>query len=92
MFSGESVTVKLVTGTYMMDDLIDWFGRDFSVVKKDDCKIEVTLKCNEQAMKFWAVQYGENVEILSPQSLRKSLEESVRGMYETYCKVKGEAK
>ncbi len=89
MFSGESVTVKLITGTYMMDDLIDWFGRDFSVVEKGDGKMEVTLKCNEQAMKFWAVQYGEWVEILSPQSLRDNIAESTRGMYETYCQKQG---
>ena len=92
MFSGESVTVKLVTGTYMMDDLIDWFGRDFSVVKKDDGKIEVTLKCNEQAMKYWALQFGDNVEILSPQSMRDSIAESVRGMCAVYCEEKGEPK
>ena len=92
MFSGESVAVRLIAGTYMMDDLIDWFGRDFNVAEQGDGKMEVTLKCNEQAMKFWALQYGENVEILSPQNLRESIAEIVRGMYKTYCQAKGEAK
>ena len=89
MFSGESVTVKLITGTYMMDDLIDWFGRDFAVREQDDGKIEVTLKCNENAMKYWALQFGENVEILAPQSMRDSVAENVRGMYGKYCQKQG---
>lgn len=92
MFSGESVTVKLITETYMMDDLIDWFGRDFSIIEKGDGKLEVTLKCNENAMKYWALQFGDNVEILSPKNMRDSIAESVRGMYALYCEEKGEQK
>ncbi|MBQ9377414.1 MAG: WYL domain-containing transcriptional regulator [Schwartzia sp.] len=85
MFSGESVTVKLMADTYLMDDLVDWFGRDFHVRVADNGKMAVTLKCNESAMKYWALQYGECVEILSPVSLRESIAEIVRGMYGTYC-------
>lgn len=92
MFSDESVTVKLIAPTYMMDDLVDWFGRDFHVKVEDNGKMTVTLKCNEQAMKFWAVQFGEHVEIREPKSLRESITETLRGMYETYCEVKGETK
>ena len=85
MFSGESVTVKLIADTYMMDDLVDWFGRDFHVRVEDNGKMLVTLKCNESAMKYWALQYGECVEILSPNSLRESIAKIVQGMVRTYC-------
>ena len=85
MFGGESVNVKLITGTYMMDDLVDWFGRDFHVRVEDNGKMLVTLKCNESAMKYWALQYGECVEILSPNSLRESIANIVQGMVRTYC-------
>ena len=84
MFSGESVTVKLIADTYMMDDLVDWFGRDFHVRVEDNGKMLVTLKCNESAMKYWALQYGECVEILSPNSLRESIAKIVQGMVGTY--------
>ena len=68
----------------MMDDLVDWFGQDFHVRVEDNGKMLVTLKCNESAMKFWALQYGECVEILSPNSLRESIAKIVQGMYEAY--------
>lgn len=84
MFSGESVTVKLIADTYMMDDLVDWFGRDFHVRVEDNGKMLVTLKCNESAMRYWALQYGECVEILSPNSLRESITKIVQGMVGTY--------
>ena len=92
MFSGESVTVKLKAPTYLMDDFVDWFGRDFHVKVEDDGRMTVALKCSEEAMKYWAMQYGECVEITEPKRLRDSLAEIVRGMYKTYCEAKGETK
>ena len=84
MFGGESVIVKLITDTYMMDDLVDWFGRDFHVRVEENGKMLVTLKCNESAMKYWALQYGECIEILSPNSLRESIVKIVQGMLGKY--------
>ena len=84
MFSGESVTVKFMADTYMMDDLVDWFGRDFHVRVEDNGKMLVTLRCSESAMKYWALQYGEGVEILSPNSLRESIVKIVQGMLGKY--------
>lgn len=92
MFGGRSIQVRLRTEDGMMDSLIDWFGKTFKILKHQDGKLEILLKCNESAIKYWALQYGDYVEILSPQSLRDSIAESVRGMYEMYCGAKGEAK
>ena len=69
----------------MMDDFVDWFGKDFRVRIEDNGKMLVTLKCNESAMKYWALQYGECVEILAPNSLRESIAKIVQGMMGTYC-------
>ena len=74
----------------MMDSLIDWFGKTFKILKHQDGKLEILLKCNESAIKYWALQYGDYVEILAPQSLRDSIAESVRGMYGLYCKEREE--
>ncbi len=35
-----------------MDDLVDWFGRDFHIKEEGDGKMTVTLKCNEKGMKY----------------------------------------
>ena len=86
MFGGRSLQVRLRTEVGMMDSLIDWFGKTFKILKHQDGKLEILLKCNESAIKYWALQYGDYVEILSPQSLRDSIADSVQGMYGMYCK------
>ena len=61
MYSSDSVTVKFIADTDLMDELIDWFGRDFHIKKESENKMLVTLRCNERAMKYWALQYGGHI-------------------------------
>ena len=42
------------------------------------------VKCSEQAMVFWAMQYGEFVEVLEPISVREKITENVRAMLKKY--------
>lgn len=84
MFSGESTLIKLKTATYMMDDLVDWFGKDIRVTRQKDDQIVVRLKCNENAMRYWALQYGPYVEVMEPMSLRKQLKEDIAEMNRKY--------
>ena len=83
MYSGESVTVKFIADKDLIDELVDWFGKDFRI-KEDNDKILVTLKCNERAMQYWALQYGERVEIREPTSLRETIRNIVKYMSEKY--------
>ena len=84
MFSGPSIAIKLATTSDMMSDLVDWFGTEFSVIKKDEEKIIVRVSCNERAMKFWALQYGPYVEVLEPESLRNRIKEDISYMSKRY--------
>lgn len=84
MFSGPSVHVKFQTGADMMSQLIDWFGKDFTIRKDGEDKIVVTLSCNEEAFFYWALQYGTYVEVLEPAGLRERIAETVKGMAEKY--------
>jgi predicted DNA-binding transcriptional regulator YafY len=87
MFSGSSVPVKLHTNESMMNELVDWLGKDFRIRKMDeDGIIEVVLYCNEEAMFYWALQYGPYVEILEPKSLRERLKSASHEMYKKYTK------
>jgi predicted DNA-binding transcriptional regulator YafY len=87
MFSGSSVPVKLRTDESMMNELVDWLGKDFRIRKIDeDGIIEVVLYCNEDAMFYWALQYGSYVEILEPESLRERLKSAAQEMYKKYTK------
>ena len=84
MFSGKSVNVRMVTKKDMMDELVDWFGKDFKIRKTFEDEMLIDVKCNEAAMRFWALQYGPYVEVLEPATLRETIKESVHGMWEKY--------
>lgn len=84
MFSGESVPVKLDTTEDMMQELVDWFGTDFRVEKVGEGKIRARIICNQQAMRYWALQYGPYVEVIEPKELRKQIQEDVKSMSQKY--------
>ena len=44
----------------------------------------VTLTCNERAMMYWALQYGQHIEIKEPRSLRDSVRRVVQQMAGKY--------
>ena len=84
MFSGPSVQVKMRVGEDQMNQLIDWFGKGFRIVQEDADRLIISVVCNEMAMKYWALQYGEHVEVLEPKSLREDICEAVDWMGSVY--------
>lgn len=85
MFSGDSVPVKFLTNEGMMNELIDWLGKDLRIKRTGvEGQIEVRVNCNEEAMSYWALQYGSFVEILEPASLRQRLKNSIDEMAKKY--------
>ena len=84
MFSGASVQVKMRVRAVNMDALIDWFGKGFRIVQEDADGRIVSVVCNEMAMKYWALQYGEYVEVLEPKSLREAICDAIDWMGSFY--------
>lgn len=85
MFSGESIAINMLVKEIMINELVDWFGKDFYVIeKRRDNQFLVRLKCNERAFFHWALQYGPYVEVLEPVALRNKIAETVSEMNEKY--------
>ena len=84
MFSGESVWAEIKTTPDMMGELVDWFGKDFKIEQKEDGYIIIRVKCNGNALRYWALQYGPYVEILKPVKLREQLKQDAESMYRKY--------
>ena len=92
MFSGESVTVLLRTSQRSMDMLYDWFGKDFQIVEQyEDGMMDVRLRCNQEAMEYWALQYGKYVTVLEPAELREKLRTDIAAMAARYQDTPGDA-
>ena len=85
MFSGESVPVKFLTDEGMMNEIVDWLGKDLRIRKTGiEGQIEVRVNCNEEAMFYWALQYGPFVEVLEPVTLRSRVYKAVKEMSSKY--------
>ena len=84
MFSDEPEKITFaIDGEWMIDHIVDWFGYDFKTEQKDS-KITVMVKASPCAMEYWAMQYLNNVEVLSPSSLREKIADNVKKASEKY--------
>lgn len=86
MFSGDSVYVTLKVKSRNIGDFIDWFGSGYNVVDKEEECVKVRIKAVENAVYYWALQYGGVAEVLEPMSLRERLRDGLREMLERYEK------
>ena len=84
MYSGDSIRIKLRTSENLMDSLVDSFGKDFRVSFGEDDDIVVSLKCNPDAFFYWAMQYGQNIEVLEPESMRDRIKQAAQDIYKKY--------
>lgn len=84
MFSGDSrhVTIRLMKKG--IGDFIDWYGSDFRVIKEYDDALTLKIRVNENAVYYWALQYGGIAEVLAPAVLRQRIREGLEQMLEKY--------
>lgn len=61
----------------------DWFGRNAKIINKDN-EIYAFVKCDERSLKYWALQYGTSIEIISPQSLKVNVIKDLTSMLNIY--------
>lgn len=84
MFSGKSEKVVFKIDKSRLDDVVDWFGTEFKIRKKEDDNYIISVDVNTNAMYYWALQYGQYAEIVSPVDLREKLKETISKMYDRY--------
>lgn len=73
MWSGTTEHVSFRCPTYLMNDIIDWFGTNVKISETNDGLMIVRLNVSKDAMIHWAVQYADAVEILYPSDLRSEV-------------------
>ena len=79
MYTDEPERIDFLADINIIDQVIDWFGTDIKLMKTDDeNKVQVYVKASPNAMEHWAMQYINYVEIISPQSLRTRMKESLK--------------
>ena len=86
MFSGESIPVTFVAKKYLLNDLLDWFGKDITFTDENETEVTVRVNVNEQAMRRWAMQYALHIKILSPSSLAEQIKSDLETALNKYRK------
>ena len=84
MFNGDVVTAELEV--FNCDDIAaikDWFGESAKIRTKED-KIVASIKCDENALYYWIMQYSDCVKALSPSSLVERIKEGLNRAIEKY--------
>lgn len=84
MFGGESICVTFRAKKYIIKDALDWFGTDVRFSNETEDEVDISVMVNEYAMLYWALQYGEHIEVLSPESLRKRVGATAKNIYDKY--------
>ena len=77
MFSGESERVTMRIEKFLVNDVIDWFGKDVSFYDETEDEVTASVVVNLKAMRYWAKQYANHVEVLKPQKLREQIKEDL---------------
>lgn len=86
MFSDKPERIEFLAEETILDQVVDWLGRDIIITDCDDPgKVHVSVIASPNAMSFWAMQYLNYIEILSPQSLRNRIKESLEKGFEKYA-------
>lgn len=80
MFAGESVRAKFKAKNYIIDQVIDWFGKDVEIVPENDEECIVKVTVNKEAFFHWALQYGMHIEVLKPADTRQKIIDSIKAM------------
>ena len=73
MFSGESERVTMRIDKHLVADVIDWFGKDVMFYEETEDSVMVCVMVNLRAMRYWAMQYINHVEVLKPAKLREQI-------------------
>lgn len=88
MYSDKPETITLTCPEWFFDEVVDWFGTDVAVKKADGNMIQVTLTASPRAMSYWAMQYCNYAEVVSPPHLRDDIKDKLASAAEKYRREK----
>ncbi len=91
MFSGDLVTVELKIKKDFIGAIYETFGANFSMQEDDADTLKISrLLCGDLDMFYWAIQFGDIVEVIKPIKLRDKIREQIEGMSFKYKSTDGD--
>ena len=86
MYTDTPERIEFIADEYIVDQIVDWFGKDIRMSKlpDDDKKVKVELIASPNAMEHWALQYLNHVEVTKPEGLRERIKSSLKNALRKY--------
>lgn len=84
MYNDNPETIEMIADKCIIDQIVEWFGKDVKFTELNDKQIKVELKASPLAMENWAMQFVKHIEITKPQHLRDSIKEILNSAQEKY--------
>jgi len=84
LFNDTPVPIRFRADAGIIDEIIEWFGRDVRITPADDKTVEVSLTASPMAMEYWSMQFLNAVEVLSPSELREQIKENIAKAAQKY--------
>lgn len=84
MFTDKHEKIELKAQERIVDQIVDWFGKDIKITPLDEEYVKVELVASPNAMEFWAMQYMNFVEVVKPLELRERVKANIEKAKEKY--------
>ena len=84
MFGDLVESVTFVADANVIDYVIDDFGNSAKIKDIGDNKFEISVMASPNAMEYWAMQYLNFAEIVSPAGLREKIKQNIDNAKEKY--------
>lgn len=85
MYTDDPERIEFISHADIMDQIIDWFGKDINIQKTNDPnKVIVSVWASPNAMEHWAMQYLTYVEVLTPTHLRARIKSNLAEAMQKY--------
>jgi predicted DNA-binding transcriptional regulator YafY len=84
MFTDKHEKIELKAQERIVDQIVDWFGKDIKITSLDEEYVQVELVASPNAMEFWAMQYMNFVEVVKPIELRERIKTNLEKAKEKY--------
>lgn len=85
MFGGKKELIEAKCKMFLLDTVIEEFGKETSITKLDDEHFKFVTETNTMGFKMWAMRNIDVVEVIKPVSLRNEIKEIILNANNKYC-------
>ena len=84
MFGGEKEEIEAVCSMFLLDTVFEQFGKNITIIKKDEDSFRLVVDANRLGFKFWTLRNIDAVEIIRPKALREEIKKIIKDAEKRY--------